>query len=182
MPAKIIITTLISTLLAGTYMYYISGMPLFCDCNYLNFWNGFADDAGNSQRFIDWYTLSHIITGILLVLIFKPFLKKQYLYYGIIFMIIVAAIWEVIESTDYIIFHFRTATISRDYIGDSILNAISDILAILLGAALTFKVRTSLLLILIVCVELASFYFIRDNLTTNILSFIVPGSWLAPLL
>ncbi len=182
MPTKIIITTLISILLVGTYMYYVSGMPLFCDCSYLNFWNGFADGAGNSQRFLDWYTLSHIITGVLLVLIFKPFLKKKYLHYGIIFMIVVAALWEVIESTDYIIFHFRTATISRDYIGDSILNATSDILAILFGAALALKVRTGLLLILVVCIELASFYFIQDNLTTNILSFIVPGSWLAPLL
>jgi hypothetical protein len=87
-----------------------------------------------------------------------------------------------IEHTDYVMEHFRNTTISTTYYGDTIINSLGDILAALVGFLLSKRLRWKMLLLLILAIEIASFYFIRDNLTINILSFIVPSEWMQMLI
>ena len=54
--------------------------------------------------------------------------------------------WEIFENTDFVIDHFRTATLALGYRGDSIVNSVSDVVACILGFALAalLPVRTSI--------------------------------------
>ena len=59
-----------------------------------------------------------------------------------------AAAWEVFENTDFVIDHYRAATLALGYRGDSIVNSVGDVLACVLGFALAalLPIRTSVAL------------------------------------
>ena len=69
---------------------------------------------------------------------------------------------------------YRAATISLDYYGDSIVNSMSDIGAMMLGFALAASARWWISLSAAVAMEAAMAFFIRDNLLLNILMLIRP--------
>jgi hypothetical protein len=83
--------------------------------------------------------------------------------------------WEVFENTPLIIDRYRTATASLDYYGDAILNSTFDLAAAMAGFWLAHTLRWKWTLAIVVLVELASLYFIRDNLTLNILMLFWPS-------
>ena len=42
-------------------------------------------------------------------------------------------VWEIFENTDFVIDHYRVATLALGYRGDSIVNSVGDVLACTLG-------------------------------------------------
>ena len=76
--------------------------------------------------------------------------------------------------TPYVIERYRTATAALGYEGDSILNATFDLIAAMLGIVLAWKVHWKWVLLLVVAIELLLAYFVRDNLTLNILMLFYP--------
>lgn len=147
----------------------------------LLFW-GEGSGIENSQQLLDWYSLSHFCHGIIFFFLlswivnkfnlekFKRFEAKLFL------ATLVEVVWEILENSPIIINRYRLTGLAAGYFGDSVINSVSDIFFMLLGFwfARKFNWKTSILIVIFL--ELLSLYFIRDNLTLNIIMLLHPFS------
>ena len=82
--------------------------------------------------------------------------------------------WEIVENTNAMIERYRAATISLDYYGDSIVNSLADIGAMMAGFAFAASTRWWASVALVLGLEIGVAIAIRDNLLLNILMLLHP--------
>ena len=150
------------------------GRVPYCRCGYIKLWHGVVNSSENSQHITDWYTFTHVIHGI--GFYFLLWLAARRVSPGARFLaaVLLEAGWEVIENTPFVIERYRAATISLDYYGDSIVNSMSDIVAMMLGFWLARRMPVWASIALVIVLEAALAAIIRDNLALNILMLIHP--------
>ncbi len=172
-------TILGASTLVGVQIIALSafGQPAVSKTHALMLWAGDVFSAENSQQLTDWYTFSHIIHGFLFYLALwfffprTPFLTRLFLAMGI------EIAWEITENTPMVIQHYREQALAQGYVGDSILNSVSDVCAMIFGFILAWRLPVWATISLGVFFEAWTGFWIHDNLTLNILGLLnmTPG-------
>jgi hypothetical protein len=152
------------------------GRVPICTCGTVELWHGEVNSAGNSQHLSDWYTPSHIVHGLLFYAAARWLLPGHGLPLRAVLAMLVEATWEVVENTPAVIGRYRDATIALGYNGDSVVNSVADVIAMLLGFALAARLPVWASVLLVLALELAALIAIRDNLTLNVLMLLWPNN------
>ena len=173
-----ILITLGIILLTAAYLLWIGREPI-CKCGYVKLWHGQVVSSENSQHISDWYTPSHIIHGFLFFGALWLVARRLALGWRLAIATLVEAAWEVVENSDAVIERYRSVTISLDYYGDSVLNVVADISAMILGFWLASKLPVWATVALIVLFEAVTIWLIRDGLALNVLMLLYPLDWVA---
>jgi hypothetical protein len=159
-------------------MFWMGRLPI-CKCGYIKLWHGGRGDSEISQHLADWYTYSHVLHGVIFYfLLWFVFRGRLSVAARLVIATLIEGAWELFENTPFIINRYRSQTISRDYFGDTIINTVGDMLAMIVGFLIAARLPAWVTVFLLIATELVLLYLIRDNLLLNIIMLVYPLEWI----
>ena len=179
------LSALVVVLLAAhAAVLYFMGQPWMYSEGYIKLWYGASVlTSENSQHLSDWYTLSHVIHGLLFYAGLSLLFPRLSIGTRLIMAIAIESGWELFENTDMVIQRYREQALAQGYFGDSIVNSTGDMLAAAGGFLLAWRLPIYASIIAAILLEAVALYMIRDSLTLNIIQLIHPvdaiGAWQA---
>ena len=145
-----------------------------CTCGTVTLWVGARDSPQTSQMLADWYSLSHIVHGLLFYAALWLVARRWPVERRFLIAMLVEAGWEVIENTPMVIDRYRATTAALGYTGDSVINSLSDTAFMIVGFAIARLLPVPGTVVVAVALELFVGWSIRDNLTLNLIMLIHP--------
>ena len=151
------------------------GRLAFCKCGMIRLWSGNIWSSQNSQQLIDPYSFTHVLHGVLwYALLWLVFRNRLPAGMRLLLAVVIESGWEILENSSFIIDRYRAGTISLDYYGDSIFNSMGDILSMALGFEFARRLPPRITFAGALAVDLFLLWWIRDDLTVNIIMLIHP--------
>ena len=125
-----------------------------------------------SQQLFDWYTPSISSTASCSTACCGSLLPRAPVLVRLAIAVGIEAPWEIAENSPWVIEAYRKQALAAGYAGDSILNSLSDTLAMMSGFALARLLPWKATVAFVLVLEIAAGPLVHDNLTLNILNFI----------
>ena len=169
----IVVLAVLSMLMLVAMIELRMGREPMCTCGFISLWHG-PVDSQNSQQISDWYTFTHVLHGIGFYALIFLFGRRLPVPVRLLIAVFLEGAWEIAENSPFIIDRYRTATVSLDYYGDSIVNSVSDVVAMMLGFWMARRFPVWATVVFLVAVEILLAVVIRDNLTLNIIMLVHP--------
>lgn len=168
-------TILTALAVVGTALILLwMGREPICTCGTIKLWHGETFSSENSQHITDWYTPSHIQHGFIFFGLLWLIARRISLGWRLFIATVIECAWEISENTNAVIERYRSVTISLDYYGDSVLNSVSDIVAMLAGFYLARILPIWATVAIAVAFEATTLWLIRDGLALNVIMLLSP--------
>jgi len=164
----------LAVIAAGAMVLLVMGRVPICRCGYVKLWHGVVMSSENSQHLTDWYTFSHVIHGFALYGLLWLGARRWSFGLRLVVAVLVETAWEVFENTPFTIDRYRAVTVSLDYYGDSVINSVADIVAMVIGFVAAARLPVWSVVATTIALEAFVGYMIRDNLALNILMLVYP--------
>ena len=152
----------------------LQGRVWWCQAGDYAPWSWENWSTHNSQHFIDAYSFTHVLHGVVEFWLIGLVFTRLPLAWRFFIAVFIESTWEVVENTSYVIQRYREATMSLDYFGDSVINSVADIFCCALGFWIAWKLRFWKSLALFVLTELVLILTIRDSLIINVIMLLWP--------
>jgi len=167
-------TALIALALAVAFglFLYLEGRPVWCKSG-LAFWSP-AWNSCTSQNFLDPYSLSHVLHGVIFFWLLRPLADRISLSWRLVAALVLAIGWELLENSPWIIERYRQDTAAFDYTGDSIVNALGDVASAVVGFVIASRFSWRVSVVLFMALELWMLWLAHDNLTLNVIMLVHP--------
>jgi hypothetical protein len=177
-PRRTAILALVILAIAAAILLAMGRNPI-CTCGTVDLWVGARDSPRTSQMLADWYSLSHIVHGLLFFALLWLLARRLPIGARFLVALLIEASWEVVENTPMVIDRYRETTAALGYSGDSVLNSLSDILMMCVGFLIARRLPVWASVLLVIALEIIPLFVIRDNLTLNILNLLAPNAAIA---
>jgi hypothetical protein len=156
------------------------GQPFIAASGRILLWVNDPFSADTSQQLADWYSFSHIIHGFIFYGLLRLAAPRLPLGVRLLIAMGIEIGWEITENSPAVIQHYRQQALAAGYVGDSILNSVSDTAMMSCGFFFASRVRAPIVIALAVGLEIFTACMIRDNLTLNVINLVAPPHW-API-
>ena len=160
---------------AAAFQLRLQGRPWWCACGAPHPWAGDVWSPHNSQHPFDPYCFTHLLHGIVLCGLLAWIVPRVASAGRLVFALGIEAAWEIVENTEFVIHRFREATMSLQYHGDTVSNAMGDILLCGVGFALARRLGFTRSLAVFLLTELVLGLWIRDGLILSVLMLLRPS-------
>lgn len=170
LPLLITVLIIVAT---ASWLLWVGREPI-CKCGYVKLWHGQTMTSEGSQHIADWYTPSHLLHGLIFYALLWLVARRMPLGWRLVIATLVECAWEIVENSDAIIERYRAVTISLDYYGDSVINSVSDIIAMIIGFGLARVLPVWASVAVVIGFEALTMYLIRDGLALNVLMLVWP--------
>lgn len=152
----------------------LEGRLWWCNCGLESFWTSDAWGPRTSQALFDPYSFTHLLHGLVLfwVLWMVPAIRRSR--WLVVITLAIEALWEVIENSAYVINRYRTATAALGYEGDTVANALGDIVWCWLGIVVARRIGFRWTVALFVVTEAILVVWFRDSLLLNVVMLLYP--------
>jgi hypothetical protein len=176
LPLALLISAIVLVAISAIHLGF--GRPLLCKCGYVQFfWMGPKSAPGESEHFLDLYSTSHLLHGLLFYFLIWLVTRGRLSFgAGLVVAVLLEGAWELFENSPLLMKRYGEAGV--EYHGDSLVNSLGDIVSMAVGYIVAGLVPVWLSIVILIGTEAWMLWYLRDNLTLNIMNLIHPIDWI----